>query len=278
MLAGGAGAAETVAVVPGSLCEVSFRARIVSGLSFESHPQLADLMPLYVSRPNVVGEAALPSVNWRFLDRDGKGIKRAWQGGSGFTLFSREWREFRLRVYAPESARSIRLAVHPNRKGNRAEMADLSVRTVPPGRVVNPNPDFSASDVGVPGWQLVSGARLSSSCGARTYADLTGGSICSDPFPLVPGRRMRLTVRASNSRDPVRSKELRCSLRYFASYDDVSAVSKHRRTSIPLRFKSKTEEKTMEFVVPKDVHWARIFANGGVLERAEVCESDTLRR
>ena len=270
--------AATVAVDPRSLYEVSFKARVVSGLSFEDNPQLVDLMPLYVSRPSAAEEAALNSVNWRFLDKDGKRIKRAWQGGAGITLFSREWRRFRFRVYVPDNACSLNLDANSNRKGNRAEVSDLSVKTVPRGRVVNPNPDFSESDICVPGWQLVSAARLSTSSEARTHVELTGGSICSDPFPLVPGRKMILSVRGSNSRDPVSNRDMRCSLRYFASYGDTAVVSKHKRSSVVLKFKSKTEEKSLEFIVPKGVHWARIFASGGVLERAEVCESDTLRR
>lgn len=269
-----AAVAETVPVVPGSLCEVSFKARIVSGLSFETYPQLEDMMSLYVSRPQVAEDAAMPAVNWRFVDRNGKSMNRAWQGGAGFTLFYRAWREYRFGVYVPEGATAIRLSAYPNRKGNRAEISSVSVKTLPRSKVVNVNPDFSMSGIAVPGWQLVSAARLSLSEGSRPHVDLTGGSICSDPFPLVPGTRMCLIVRGSTCRDQVRCRPLKCSLRYLESYADAATISKHMKSASQLQFSNvKAEEKSLEFVVPEGVRWARIFANGGVLEKAEVREN-----
>ena len=129
-------------VKPLSCYEVSFRARVKEGNCIELSPQLAETVPLCVSRNNVL-DVKFCGVQWKCTDASGGAVKRPELGASAQTLFSREWKTYRYRFWTPEKAERFDIWAVDGAKGNKGELVDVKIREITDPETLNFNGDFS---------------------------------------------------------------------------------------------------------------------------------------
>ena len=259
-------------VKPRACHEVTFRARVVAGPNVEDSPQFVDLVPMCVSRPAVTGER-FAAVQWRFLDSAGRQIPRPHEGASPQTLFSREWRTYRYRFWAPEDAVKVDFFIVRSAKENRAELDSVAVREVEPGETLNFNADFSAADDAAGGWQLVGTAAFQNIAPGRSAVNLLDGHVNGDLFPVEGGGSVRVEAVCSDSVVlGSRHQSASVSIMFYGKFAD--AAQKGRRARVEPQVSPKGNHATARHVfrVPEGMRWARVSAFHGIVERITVTE------
>ena len=266
----GAFAAFAAAIRPGAFHEATFRARIASGPSLETHPQLSDLVPMAAGRPDV-SDVRFPSVSWRFKDGAGIEIPRPFEGDAPLVLFSSSWRTFIYRFYAPENANLIEFAPVAGTNGV-AEISDVHVRELPSpsNRVAHP----SFTDPFAPlGWSLGGGTLYMTDAEGSVFAmaeGWAGGPAVTDLFPVKPGERIEVSVTGSSARYDTERPRMLCTLAFAPSFAAASKKDgvKVAKTVVGIKGENKTEKQV--YLVPDGVRWARLEARHGIIKSVEV--------
>ncbi len=261
-----------VAIRPGGFHEVVFRARIASGPSLETHPQLSDLVPMAAGRPDV-SDVRFPSVSWRFKDGAGIEIPRPFEGDAPLVLFSSSWRTFIYRFYAPENANLIEFAPVAGTNGV-AEISDVHVRELPSpsNRVAHP----SFTDPFAPlGWSLGGGTLYMTDAEGSAFAmaeGWAGGPAVTDLFPVKPGERIEVSVTGSSARYDTERPQMLCSVVFAPSFAAVSRKEgvKAAKTLIGVKGRNKTVKQV--YRVPEGMRWARLEVRHGIVTRVAVRE------
>ncbi len=262
------------AVRPGALHEATFRARIAAGPSIESHPQLADLVPMAAGRPDI-SDVRFPSVTWTFREREGAAaIPRPFEGAAPLTLFSSSWRTFTYRFYAPENAAWVEFTALPGMEGSRAEIADVAVRELPPASNLVAHAGFD--DPYAPlGWSLGGGTLYLTDAEGRPFAmaeGWAGGPAVTDLFPVRPGSRIVVSVKGSSARYDVSRPQMRCTLAFAPSFAAAAEKAGLKAAGTVLGIKGKGVSVSQPYAVPDGMNWARLEFRHGSVERAEVRE------
>ena len=262
-------------VKPLTCYEATFRARVAKGPNVEDSPQLADIVPICASRSSVLG-VKFAAVQWRFVNAAGKTIPRPKEGASPQTLFSREWKTFRYRFWTPEHAARFELFPINGAKENKAELADVAIKEVPPEErgAFNFNGDFAAADDMPWGWQLVGSALFHYLAPGRSSVNTMDGHVNGDLFPVTPGQSVRMTVTASN---PIiigsHHEQTNVRLAFYPSYAAAATQDKtHHVVDPPVSPAGKHATASHVYRVPDGMHWARISVWHGIAEKIEVRE------
>jgi len=263
-----------VAIRPGGFHEVVFRARIVSGPSLESHPQLTDLVPMATGRPDV-SDVRFPSVAWTFREREGGAeIPRPFEGNAPITLFSSAWHTFTYRFHAPENAAWVEFAPVAGGKGSVAEITDLHLRELPSPENLVAHPSF-ADPYAPLGWSLGGGALYMTDTEGNAFAmaeGWAGGPAVTDFFPVKPGVRIEVSVTGSSARYDTERPQMLCSVVFASSFAAASRKEgvKAAKTLIGIKGRNKTVKQV--YRVPEGMHWARLEVRHGIVTRVAVRE------
>lgn len=260
LAAAGLAAAEGVAVKPASFYEVTFRARVVKGLTVDEFPQLEDLVPLTASRFNNTG-IRFSGFNWQFREaEDGKAVPHPYLSGSPTLLYHREWRDFVLRLWTPENATWFGLL-----PGRGVEVADVSVSEAKPGDTLNVNPRFDMSDEYLPGWHLSNAAQLGKDRNGVNFVSAKEGSAVSDLFPVTPGENIRVTLRGDPQRIGSRRGGLSASICFFGAFAEAGGKKPYAGTAAMKVSVGKEGVNSREYTVPAGKRWARLIASGAAV-------------
>ena len=261
-------------VKPRTCYEATFRARVVQGPTLEAAPQLADVVPICVSRATVLG-VRFAAVQWGFRDAAGKAIPRPHEGASPQTLFSREWRTFRHRFWTPENA--VRFEIFPmaGAKGNKVELAAAAVTEVPAPATLNFNGDFSAADDAAWGWQLVGTTLFQNIAPGRSVVSVHENTVHGDLFPVTPGARIRVEATCSDPSNP-RAEHLshaNVRLSFYGTYAEAAErAQRGKMAEMPVSPKGRHAKAARTYLVPEGRHWARVSVWHGIAEKIEVTE------
>lgn len=261
-------------VKPLSCYEVSFRARVKEGNCIELSPQLAEMVPLCVSRNNVLG-VRFCGVQWKFADASGRTVKRPELGASAQTLFSREWKTYRYRFWTPEKAERFDIWAVDGAKGNNGELADVKIREIPNPETLNFNGDFSEADDAAYGWQLVGSSRFENIAPGVSEVNTLDSSANSDLFLVEPGSSIR--VEAVCSRHVLygsRYKNINVRLEFYSTYEDASK-GKRKSAYSPVKISPEGNRAMASHVykVPEDKRWARVSLWHGIAHRIAVTKA-----
>lgn len=262
-------------VKPRTCYEATFRTRVVRGPNIEDSPHLVDVMPLCASRATVLG-VRFCAVQWRFLDAGGRVIPRPVENASPQTVFSREWKTYRYRFWTPDEAARFEMFPMNGARDNKAELADVTVREMPPraGEPLNFNGDFSAADDMPLGWQLLGTALFHNISPGNSAVNTMDGHLVGDLFPVTPGASVRLAATCS---DPIiigsHHTQTNFRIGFYASFADAADKGKaHRVAEPPVSAKGRHAAAEHVFRVPDGMRWARISAWHGIAEKATVTE------
>jgi hypothetical protein len=260
------------AVKPRTCYEVSFKARVTRGPCIEKSPQLAAIVPMCVSRPNVT-DFIFAGVRWRFFDAKGSVIPRPHEGASAQTLFSAEWKNYRCRFWTPEKAAKVELAISAGAKSNRAELGDVSLVEIPSPQSLVFNPDFSAADDAAPGWQLVGSAVFHNLEPGRSEVNTLDGHVNGDLFPVLPGSRIEV---GAVCRNPVvlgtRRDFTNIRVEFYQTYADAAKKGARNKalSETALSVSGNPGKASRRYVVPPTANWARLSAWHGIVEKVSV--------
>ena len=267
LLAAGIGAvaeAAQVPVTPGTLAEVSFVGAVTKGPAVEDDPTLAELLPISTGRPGRTG-AKFAAAEWNFLDAGGKRLRHTRITTDRITLFSRKPRTFTFRVYVPEKATAVEVVPAVLTEGDAVTIEKLSVRVVARGEILNQNPDFSADDASLPGWQLTGAARFGTDKDGIPCAILEDGGVFGDVFPVNGGKTLEVTLKAAPPRYATRKHIPWGAVHFYDSYE--ASTGKEQPFARPKLdvHSNALSEKTEAYQIPATAKWCRIAVRVGTV-------------
>lgn len=260
-----AASVSAVEIRPGGFYEATFSARVVAGANLEDLPEYAELIPIQTSRRQVA--VAFPYVQWTFRTaKGGKMIPRPHEGASPMTLFSKEWKTFCYRFWAPEDATWVEFKPS-EAKGAKAEICDFAVTELKRTGELLPHPEFS--DTMAPlGWQLVGPAAYLTDGNGRAFVACHGGRAVSDLFPVEPMSNLKITLTGSSPRHEAKNDHVSARLAFCANFADGAKGSQYTKKAAMTSGKHKTV--TQEFKVPEGMHWVRVAVFNGEVEKVSV--------
>jgi hypothetical protein len=260
------------AVKPRACYELSFKARVTRGPCVEKSPQLADIVPMCVSRPNVTS-IIFAGVRWRFFNAKGSVIPRPHEGASAQTLFSGEWKSYRCRFWTPENAAKVEVAVSAGEKSNRAELDGVSLVEIASPESIVFNSDFSAADDAAPGWQLVGSALFNNLGPGRSEVNTLDGHVNGDLFPVPPGGRIEVGAVCRNP--VVLGTRFDCTnirVEFYRTYAEAAGKGARKKAlaESALSVSGNPGKASRKYAVPPTANWARLSAWRGIVEKVSV--------
>ena len=254
-------------VIPRHLYEISFRARVVHGPTFDESPHYREVLPYCDSDPKAAG-IPFASVRWQVFDRkDGTLFERSRLFPYGITVASREWRTYRTKVFIPDGVTWLEVCPVVGQKGDELAVEGVQVREVDRGDTLNINPDMQWAAGCLTGWKLDRDAYPELAEPGRTRMYVEEGWSLSEPFPVEPGMTFALTMRGAPCVHDRYQNRVGCNVYFTDSYAALNDLNKKAVKAVTRLLVFDDEgTKTENYRVPVGMKWAVLSPSYGTVD------------
>lgn len=251
--------------------EIAVRERRAYRLSFQTRlPGSAATADATVQRERFHGKELQDAPWWRvhFLAADGTTIAESPPAHRRMARLGSDWRGIVDEFYTPDRCARVGVSLGSGSPVGVLFVADFRLEEIPPGTLLNLNPDFALGDTNYSGYHATTYlTQLETRPDGKVVLDMsTPGWIIGDRIPVTPGQTLRLSFSAVGT-----CPTANCCGRLVWYRPDGTAAGETEN----LWVKTGTDrELEARYSVPAGVTWVAIIVGNGTFRWVKLGSAD----